>query len=186
MNLKHKALIVAICAFMYGCGNADTAGKESLTAPLDYIETVNSPKYAKLRKTLDVFVAKTIAGEDFAAMYLGNKMLVLSDNIYNEILLRETNRYYVPLTYGCGNTCGLTLTEIVELLDSHLNSLSTRKAEAPLSSVRSWPSLTIMNDDTTWKISFDMRGETLVSVEIFGPIAGVHARNQGFTGKHTR
>lgn len=177
INLRHKALIAVICVLMYGCGNADTAGKESLTAPLEYVETVNSPKYKKLRRTLDVFIDKTIADDDFTAMYMGDRLLLLSDNIYNEILLRETSRYYVPLTYGCGNTCGLTLTEIVELLDSHLNSPSTREAEAPLSSVRAWPSLIVRNNNTTWKISFDMRGETLVSLEIFGPIAGVHPKN---------
>ena len=108
---------------------------------------------------------------------MGDRLLVLSDNVYNEVLAAENNEYYVPLTYGCENTCGLTMKEIFELMNSHLNSPDTRRAQAPLASVRAWPSMVMINKETTWKISFGMRGDTIVSVEVFGPIAGVHAEN---------
>lgn len=150
---------------------------ESLVTPLEYVETAQSPKYAQLRKTLEIYIEKVLTGKNFATMYLGDRLLVLSDNVYNEVRATENNGYYVPLTYGCGNTCGLTLKEIVELLSSHLNSPDTRRAQAPLASVRAWPGVIIVNKETTWKISFDMRGDTIVSIEVFGPITGVHAEN---------
>lgn len=170
-------VLVVCCAFTYGCGTKNDGAEESLVTPLEYVETAKSPKYAQLRRTLEIFAEKVLTGENFATMYLGDRLLILSDNVYNEVLALENNGYYVPLTYGCENTCGLTLKEIVELMDSHLNDPDTRRARAPMASVRAWPSVVIANKETTWKISFGMRGDTIVSIEMFGPIAGVHAAN---------
>ena len=172
---KLSVLLALCCAFTYGCGTEAT--KESLVTPLEYVETSQSPRYAQLRKTLESFVEKVFTGKNFETLYMGDRLLVLSDNVYNEVLAAENNEYYVPLTYGCENTCGLTMKEIFELMNSHLNSPDTRRAQAPLASVRAWPSMVMINKETTWKISFGMRGDTIVSVEVFGPIAGVHAEN---------
>ncbi len=172
--VKMSAILISCCTFTYGCGVGGGENAKSLVTPLEYIETPTSPKYDRLRATLETFIGKVSTGEDFAAMYLGDRLLVLSDNVYNEVLAAENNGYYVPLTYGCGNTCGLTLRELVELLKSHLVSPDTRRAQAPTASVRAWPSMIIVNKETTWKISFGMRGDTIVSVEVFGPISGTH------------
>jgi len=178
---KHMAKVAKIglvlalsCGLAYGCAdgsNSRYGAADSTTG--DYVQTKDSPRHPRMRATLNRFVKKVRSNDDFDHMYLGDRLLILSDTMYNEVLFGETNKRYVPLIYGCGDTCGLTLKELVELLDSHLNSPTSRETDAPAALVRAWPSITLVNGSTVWKISFGMNGDTLVSVEVFGPVEGV-------------
>jgi len=178
---KHMAKVAKIglvlalsCGLAYGCADGNNSRYGAADgATGDYVQTKDSPRHPRMRATLNRFVKKVRSNDDFDHMYLGDRLLILSDTMYNEVFFGETNKRYVPLTYGCGDTCGLTLKELAELLDSHLNSPTSREADAPAALVRAWPSITLVNGSTVWKISFGMNGDTLVSVEVFGPVEGV-------------
>lgn len=145
--------------------------------PKEYVKTETSPVDLQLVNTLTSFANTLIRGGDFKSMLEGDRLLILSDSLYNEVMNGENSNYYVPLAYGCSDTCGLSLKEIGVLLSQVAVSGIHEPNGASTSAVKAWPSLTLKLDKIVWKISFGKEGSTLVAIELFGDLELLHSKN---------
>lgn len=142
--------------------------------PKEYVKTKTSPVDLHLVSTLTSFADALVNGQDVTGMLEGDRLLILSDSLYNEVMKGESSNYYVPLSYGCSDTCGLSLQEIGVLLARVADSGAHEPNGASTSAVKAWPSLTLKLDKIVWKISFGKEGNTIVAVELFGDLGLLH------------
>lgn len=169
--------VLLTCGLLAGCAGGDGSKQESLVMPKEYIKTKTSPVDVHLLNTLTSFADALVRGQDVTNMLEGDRLLILSDSLYNEVMNGESNNYYVPLSYGCSDTCGLSLQEIGVLLARVADSGAHEPNGASTSAVKAWPSLTLKLDNIVWKISFGKEGNTIVAVELFGDLELLHSTN---------
>ncbi len=169
--------VLLTCGLLAGCAGGDGSKQESLVMPKEYIKTKTSPVDVHLLNTLTSFADALVHGQDVTNMLEGDRLLILSDSLYNEVMNGESSNYYVPLSYGCSDTCGLSLQEIGVLLARVADSGAHEPNGASTSAVKAWPSLTLKLDNIVWKISFGKEGNTIVAVELFGDLELLHSTN---------